>query len=140
MTDEWRVKAECRNHDANLWGSREASGTARHICITHCPVRGQCKVWAHGMGRWQDQVVGGEWWVEDHSRIMRPSKMQPPVNTVYCKLCHPDAPTLPRPKDPPIVRCPECHRGVGLDASGQVHWHFPSGRQGPMCPGTGSRP
>jgi hypothetical protein len=143
VSEDWRLKAVCQEHDANLWNTRAAAGTARHICASHCPVKGLCKQWAHAIASWRDQTIGGEWWVETHDRVTRPSKMQPPCTTEFCTTCRPDAPKLPPPEDPPVVRCPECDRGVGLDPSGALHWHLPPGTTratGTVCAGTGVTP
>lgn len=55
----WAVRAACRT-SPDLWHANngEHLGTARHVCITHCPVRDLCSLWAAGQ-RWSSACAAG---------------------------------------------------------------------------------
>lgn len=108
----WMEESACRRFDARIFVSKVDRPTARHICITHCPVLAQCRRWAHQVRYWPEQVVGGELWVV-HSSVHRPAVNQPEPSAKRCPECT----TPPRPHGTPAAA--RRHRYAREDLCGQ---------------------
>ncbi len=62
---DWRVRAACRDHEADLWfptgttgPALEQEAQAKQICAA-CPVLAACRSWALRLPHDQDGIAGG---------------------------------------------------------------------------------
>lgn len=83
----WMDKAACTQVDPEIFHDGHLHHQAVHVCFAHCPVRGQCKQWAHDSRplAWEGQVVGGEVWVR-HANVVKVGLNQP-APASKCGLC-----------------------------------------------------
>lgn len=101
----WEADAECAKHDPDLWHTTTGwiawpqIAEARHICLTHCPVREQCH---RDIGPMRGAVVGGVFYNSHHGAA---SETQPMART--CRVCAPHRGALPTPRPQQSTRDPQ---------------------------------
>jgi hypothetical protein len=81
-------QAACRQVDPEIFHDGHLHHRAVHVCLAHCPVKGQCRQWALAARplAWDGQVIGGEAWVR-HGSSVRVGKVQPEPSATGCRLC-----------------------------------------------------
>lgn len=88
LDPNWRDRAGCRQVDPELFHNPTRAAEARHVCLSHCPVRAECLRWARNADLTHPQVVGGLVWAyQRYNRTeLRPRRYQA-MPARSCELC-----------------------------------------------------
>lgn len=86
--DEWVDRAACVRVDPDLFHDGHVHHQAVHVCLAHCPVMRDCRLWAHSSRplAWDGQVIGGQVWVR-HGHVVKVGLVQPEPSAAGCVLC-----------------------------------------------------